>query len=326
MGELFQEKIFKNYGILPNKITRFNHLLRVTSREGEWVIKGYKKPVSNIMWINYLSQELKKKGFKRISMILLTNNGLPWFNIGEQLFILMPCIKGKMANYTMETDLEKVIEVLAGFHHHGGWIGDDYFPNIYKPIYLKYLERLGRFQELYQHLINKVKKDQLDRQILVLAPTIIKLAKNSLQAIDLKQLNHLYQEAIDNHLVVHRDVASHNFIIGEQSWIIDFDLSSYEPQFLDLLQLINRVIVDWNWDLEMFVKLENTYHSYRKIRNEEKKLIRQLSLFPNDFFRESLGAYLYPNRYKKKNVLKIINKYNENLEAYLFFQKNLKDI
>ena len=152
---------------------------------------------------------------------------------------------------------------------------------------------------------------------------MIYFAEKALDQIDFQLLNRLEEEAKQNRIVSHRDVANHNFLINKNVWLIDFDLSSFEPQILDLWQFINRVMLEQKWDIHIFENIKDIYIENRKLRDNEKLLIHQLSLFPNEFLREAIGPFLHPKKYNKKNAFYVVNNFLENYEKYLYFQKNI---
>ncbi len=320
--DLLANELSKQFDTEVKTIYPYKNLWKTDTNKGEFIIKGYKN--SNIIrWLSYLGEEVKKKGFTNFPNLIKNDYGNSYIELFNQYYVLIPYIKGRTASYHNETDIKKTVEMMAAFHHSAGFIGNDQSPAPHQMIYNKFEDRLTRFKRLYHELIHRNNKDLLDSQIIYLGKTMINLAEKALENFDVKEMSSLQEDAVSFKLIAHRDVASHNFIITERAWIIDFDLSGFEPQFLDLLQMINRAMLEWKWDVNTFVRIEETYCSFKKLKDNEKKILRQLSLYPNEFFRESLGVYYYPKKYKRESVKKLMNIFTQHIERYYFFQKHI---
>ncbi|GBF10015.1 phosphotransferase [Tepidibacillus sp. HK-1] len=323
MEEWLSQELINNYGIEPTQIKSFYHLWQVESNQGTWIIKAYPKQAILIHWLYDMTQALKRKGFAHFSQIVANRYQIPWFGTFEHPFMVMEYVEGRHADYHCLEDLSLVLNVLAEFHHHGSWIQTKAQPKKRSTIQEKWMDRLNEFKQLYQNLLFKTNLDPFEQQIITLGPDMIHFAERALETLDGQWINRLQQEAIDNRMLAHRDVASHNFLIGEKTSMIDFDLAGYEVQILDVWQLFNRAMVEWKWDLNIFQQMEEQYQQNHKLRDQEKKLIHQLSLYPNEFFRESLGVYKRPEKYRRKNVSKMMNHYMEEWDRFTQYQKEI---
>lgn len=305
---------------------RGRDLWKATSLGRTWVLKAYHFPSPLILWLHHLSEQLKSKGFQYFPEIEVNHMGEAFFVINHRAYIVMPYLEGEKADYSRMDEINKVTQCLAAFHHSGSWINQKFHPPKYQSIEKKLKDRLFQFKKMALAIENKYEKDHFERQILQLEKDMIRFAEYALHHIDFTLLEKYQREAVENRMVSHRDVANHNFIIGKKTWMIDYDLSAYEPQFLDLWQLINRIMVERNWSMEDFHQIEKMYTLNRKLRSDEIRLLHQFSLFPNDFFREALGVYHYPKKFKREQSDKILFRYIHYFEAYKEFQSRIAKI
>ncbi len=323
MEHYFIAVLKDRYGIDVNKIERYKSLYRISSLQGEWIAKAYDSN-EQITRQADMFDELKKKGFNKFPDIIKDKDGLSGFYIDKYCYMLMPYIEGNTAKYSNNKDIELVVKVLSSLHHAGGWLNDKIMLPTNKPIQDKFKNRLDLFKGIYNRLQYKKEKDIFENQIVIVGNELIKIAERALTNLDIVQLQHLRMEAFENKMVCHQDIASHNFIIdNNKSWIIDFDIAGYESQILDLHQLVNRIMIDKKWSIEQFIKIEEFYQFYRGIRSSEKKILRALSQFPNDFFREVVGAYYFPDKYKRRNILEVINRFVDNKDLYYYYLYNI---
>lgn len=91
--------------------------------------------------------------------------------------------------------------------------------------------------------------------------------------------------------VAHRDLASHNILMNNENelWLIDFETADIDLQLGDLWQLASRALAVWRWDPAIYGLILRAYEEIRPLSADERMTLGQLFLFPNDFYRESLG-------------------------------------
>ena len=107
-----------------------------------------------------------------------------------------------------------------------------------------WLIRLQRFEHNAALLIDLIDEHTIK--------DIISYSKQSL--LTLQQLPFSKEE---EHVLLHGDVASHNFLKGkdEQFYIIDFDLASIGPKEWDYVQFTNRILPSIGWDEKKFLQM-----------------------------------------------------------------------
>lgn len=321
--ELFlKQLLIKEYNIEVTGIKGFKQLWLVNSRENSFIVKPYKS-IKMINSLYALNTCMIKKGFANFPLIQLNRNKLPFIQFSEQFYVVISYIDGDTANFKKHEDIKKVINVLANFHHSGAFFREHLNLNYYSPIYYRLENRLNTFRGLFKSLLIKKTRTSLDEKIIKVGKDIIPYSVEALSQINREEINNAYQEAYENKFVAHRDVASHNFIVNKRGWLIDFDIAGIEPQFFDLWQLLNRIMLEVDWNIDQFQMIEETYYQNKRLRDYERRLIRQLSLFPNDIIRESLGAYLYPQKFNQDNTIRILDNFIYNYDTYQVFRKKV---
>lgn len=318
MWDTIISRLDEVYGIIPIRIVHKNNICMINSIKGKYVMKAYNNH-SVINRVKSLITDLRKTGYDGCQSFIYTKKNSFGIKFEGRYFVLMRYIEGRHAKYNVSEDMEKVLEALAKFHHHASRLNSK--NSNATLIYNRLAYRLLTFDKLYQQIKFNSSNAALDKIVLQLGELMIENGKKALQSLAIEDIRQLYQEAIDNNFIAHRDVASHNFLINKKAIIIDFDLAKSEPQFLDLWQLLNRSMIDWEWSIDAFKNFEGIYYNNRKLREKERKILYQLSKFPNDFFRESIGAYYYPEKFKSDNVLDFMTKYNNSIDKYIEFNK-----
>ncbi len=327
MNGQLREIIAHQYPLDILEIENYQHLWKIKTKEAVYLLKAYDKNSHHIEWIHFFNHQLAKKGFCRFPNFLETRDKKPSFPWQGAVYVLMPMLTGRNARYSNLEDIDHVITILANFHHHASFLEKTIQPPVRKIIYQKYEDRLNRFIKLYKQLPYKQNRSILDKYILLLGKEMIKYGISALQRLDIEAIHRLQQQTMDYAIVSHRDVASHNFLIEKgKGSMIDFDLTGYEPQGIDLLQLTQRIMVEWSWDINLFFQIENKYNSLHSLQEAEKQLIYQLSRFPNEFFREVLGVYERPQKFKSDYVLRLLEKYVNQYQRFQQFQKEMNKL
>lgn len=322
MEVILKQQLYNNYNIEATKIKSYKRLWQVYSDKSRYIIKPFKK--TKLIYSLYtLNICMVKKGFKNFPLIHLSNRSLPYFKINGIYYAVMSYIDGETADFSRIEDLRKVIDVLTDFHHSCAFYKEQLKLSCYSSIYYRLENRLLKFKGLFNSILIKGSRTTLETKIIKLGEELITYSEEALSLIDRGKINGSYQEAYDNQFVAHRDVASHNFIVNKQGWLIDFDIAGIEPQFLDLWQLLNRIMLEVDWNIDKFQMIEEMYYQNKRLRDYEKRLIRQLSLFPNDIIREILGTYLYPYKFNQDNTIRILDNFIYNYDAYLAFRKKV---
>ncbi|GKU81418.1 phosphotransferase [Niallia sp. NCCP-28] len=206
--------------------------------------------------------------------------------IDHQLFGIMEYIKPneKLFSYTTKANRKEAIDLLE-----------------------KYYKTTGKLVDIYKYIIpehNMMKKwlerrEQFKRNI----PTIrYFLDEQYIQWINywsdwslefLEQDKSCFLEG--EKVVLHGDVAHHNFLRGKNSclYLIDFDLISIGPKSVDYIQLANRFLPHINWSFSQLEKM-SVFDEFVK----NKAFLSALA-YPSDLLRE-WNRFIRQHNFSKK--------------------------
>lgn len=100
-------------------------------------------------------------------------------------------------------------------------------------------------------------------------------------------------------VILHGDVAHHNFLRDKTGTLhlIDFDLISIGPEWIDTLQYANRILPHIHWNVDQL-----SQHPQMKTYLREKAFLYALA-YPTDIFRE-WNRIFRDKTYKKRSVCK----------------------
>jgi hypothetical protein len=235
----------------------------------KYVLKGH----SNASNLKQQWEFFEKIRSREIIPFVRYPNGKREISTGTNYYwTISPYVSGRKLNYKSEIDRKKAVHTVKKFHQQASHVYINKM--IKKQLFFKRWEtRLNKFEETEQ-LFNTFSHNNLYEDIRRMMRKYTELVSNFNWNKD--QLN-----AERNGIWVHGDVASHNFIQNEKTWLIDFDLLHCTSQLYDYIQLGQRFLPNINWDVE-------TLLSYGMV--DEEDLDRYLfSVFiPSDLLREWL--------------------------------------
>jgi len=100
-----------------------------------------------------------------------------------------------------------------------------------------------------------------------------------------------YYRSLEQQSVAHRDLASHNFLIGHETHLIDYDTAMYDSQLVDLIQIVNRTLDQQRWTVDLFHQMMEQYQLSTTLTEEQYALVYLLLRYPDNFMREVIGLY-----------------------------------
>lgn len=206
---------------------------------------------------------------------------------------IAPYVSGKKLYYKNAVDRTEAVKALKHFHH------DAVSINITSP-----LKRENMLICWYWRLLAFKKTKDLFKEngFAHLYKDIVQMTSAQLKSATQFPWERYEEEALKNGLWTHGDVASHNFIRGKGTYLIDFDLLQSTAQIYDHIQLAQRFLPHLNWDLEKLL-------AYDMVKNKEVKPWLYAVFIPSDLMREWFyfmsGAKREPSD---------VNKYMTNME------------
>ena len=235
----------------------------------KYVLKGHSN-TSNMRQQWDFFERIRSKG---VVPFVRYPNGKKEISTGTNFsWTLAPYVSGRKLNYEVEEDRRRAVVFLKKFHADASQI---FVKNMLRKqlFYKRWHARLYKFSETEQ-IFERNGYKALYNDIILLMKKYLEIVENYPWYKD--QLN-----AERNGLWVHGDVASHNFIQNEKTFIIDFDLLHCSPQIYDYIQLGQRFLPHINWDVESLL-------GYNMVEDGELDKYLNSIFIPSDLIREWL--------------------------------------
>src|SRR5699024_1630134 len=111
-----------------------------------------------------------------------------------------------------------------------------------------------------------------------------------------------YERALEARVVAHRDLASHNFLVGEKTYLIDYDTAIYDTPLVDLVQMIDRTMDQQKWNFDCFYQMMGQYQLSYPLTEQQCALVYLLLRYPDNLMREIIGLYEGNQRFISKKI------------------------
>lgn len=251
----------------------------IYTNEHTWVAKQCRS-VYHQDWWSQIDLELRQRGFLDMPKFIHAGDGL----------IITQYIHGKTCKYRNQSEVQLVLRQLARFHQAGRGCAT---PSPRRAAFLlweRLRERLQKFERYLSH--SNQYSGKISRFFHIAGHEMYQMGINAWNQLYNTPFYQMTEQSHMGHHLCHRDLASHNWIVGDQrAWLIDFDTASYDAQWGDLWQICSRILTENHWDECVWNEMIQCYEKIQPLSDWEKYYIKVLFGFPNEFFRETMGVF-----------------------------------
>lgn len=199
-------------------------------------------------------------------------NGKKIITQDQSYWTISPFISGAKLRYKHKKDRDAAVHILHRFHADARGI------HVARPVskdlfFVRWERRLQSFIKTEQFF----KENGFD----ILYKDIIQSMHFYLKQVQQLSWEKREREAQLHGHWLHGDVAAHNFIQGEQTYLLDFDLLACGSQLYDYIQLGQRFLPFIDWDLDELL-------ACRMVAEKDMKKWLTAIFVPSDIIREWL--------------------------------------
>lgn len=264
-----------------------NGFLLLKTPSARWLVKPVDR-TEKMFWWQRADRLIRKKGFR----------SMPDFFVWQDRWLVMRYIPGRTARYRNVWDLRQSAVLLARFHRKAIAVETPPDFDVRRTLADRLVNRFEQYEKVCRQL-------SAFPQFAFASEDFRRHGERALNRIDRTALRRVVSSGVEEGTVAHRDLASHNILIGVtgKPWLIDFETADLDAQLGDLWQLASRALVEWHWNPHVFAFILRTYEAIRPLSTDEKRLLSQLFLFPNDFYREALGLIKHRQGFDEQKVI-----------------------
>ncbi len=286
-----------------------DQIFKIETHQKKYAGKGFSN-ADSLKKQKWLTKRLHKAGFNKTYHFLKTKPEKGYLYKGKYYGILTWIEHSNpVFRFNSNENCQAGVLLLKEFHDHTKKVlskGDSYFGSI--DYYQKWVERYRQFKSNVPALQSFVPSGIIE--------DILKWGEKSLKNIEYRSP---YEK--EERVILHGDVAHHNFIRSEKGlYLIDFDLSSIGHPIHDYLQYANRILPFLQWDVNELIKLPG----YSQLL-EDPYFIYAI-LYPTDIYREWNRAIKHGLLGQEKTVKNLLNVTIDQYEKRLKFFNSLQNM
>jgi thiamine kinase-like enzyme len=322
---LFKFKKHFNLNVTKIKVINDNVYLLLCDNQ-KIIIKRYKSK-NHIMKQVWLAKKFAEMSYQGSVRFIPFKSGKYIRKVDNYYYALMPFIEGEQLSYGSRKDRKAAFDQLERFQRESKSLTEK--RQQFVPIYSLYSKWATRLDTFYFNLYNN--KKYLTASQYKMMKKYLKWGEYTLDTLPIDVLQKKERSARREGLIIHGDVANHNFLRKNDDTIvmIDFDLMACAPPEYDTLQLINRYFPYCNYSLAKII--EELGGTFTKLI--QTKWFATALIYPTDIFREwnrlttatpinekKLYSYIhqlerhYVKRMEMVAELRALSKHNSNKE------------
>lgn len=296
------EMIQRNWGCRVYGLRGRRKALLADTNKGPFFVKSYLS-MKKAEWVVSLSEQLARKGFAETLEYICATDGRAVVPFEGKYYVAIKPIQGRDAQYDDLRDVTRTVRCLAEFHRRAkGIVGGPVAKTEAAPLIDKWENRLQRFSKAIENIQQMRRVGNLEKKIVRLSPFVLAEAEAALDVARRSPLIEEYERAVEEQAVAHRDLASHNFLIGEKTYLIDYDTAIYDTPLVDLAQMIDRTLDQQKWSLDCFYHMMEQYRQISPLSDEQYALVYLLLRYPDNFMREVVGLYESKQPFLSKKI------------------------
>ena len=314
------EVVLAQYEIEIQEVAKGRGSFICDTDRGRLLLVPFRGSKEKGLYLHHFLREMESKGFLVEQILLNKNNeAVAEDECSGERFLLKSYVEGTEINTGKLDDMKEALRVLAIYH------------NFAEEIPLKLEDR--NFQENatdswkrhYRELIkvrnyirDRKKKSEFEHIYMNHFEHNRKAAEESLL-----QLEQLAKEN-PTCVVCHGDYNQHNVLISKGMYrIVHFEKFVFHWPMLDVANFLRKMLEKNEWDNHMGIELISEYSRYRKLKNEDYRLLYGLLLFPEKFWKVTNHYMNSRKTWISGREIDKLKKVMEQEELRLKFMENL---
>lgn len=297
INRYIKQEVIDAYGLEIDWIEPVRKVYRLITKDRK--ILAYKKinyRIPELLFVNSAMEYLFNKGFTKLGRFITTQEGLPYFEYNDEIFVISNWVDGKEGDYNVKSDLNSTIKTLAELHEvskgfkpvEGSHIRSEWGHWINKFAHRR--DQLVEFKEL---ILNKTNRTEFDNLYLQFYRYFYNNAKEAVEILKKSPYFELCEKFSTENPFCHHDMAYHNVIIDSNGVanLVDFDYCVCDLRIHDIGSLIIRNLKDFGWEIDRASYILEQYHRLQPIDTDEIKVMQGFIHFPQDFWQVAFTYY-----------------------------------
>lgn len=271
---------------------------RVLTDRGERFLKLSRCNSTELSFVRQVLEHVANHGFRRVSRFILTKYGDPFIEDQGNCYYLTDWIEGKTCSFSKPAHLEEAVFTLAEFHRAASGFelqqtaGQPAFPQHFRQEWGRWPKMFSQRGEKIRTLSRKWESGKQDSQMAKLingkAASVYAWAMQASRLFETDDFQELVDAEKADRVVSHGAYTGSNIIIskkGSGAFAVDLDHCLQDVRVFDLAKLLAKVMPQYNWDVDISMRILGWYGDIRPLDERELRAIVGYLAFPHRLYR-----------------------------------------
>jgi CotS family spore coat protein len=306
----WEREIARRYDLQLESISPTRGVYLIRTDKGIYCMKRLNYGVQKLLFVYGAKEHLINRGFTNLDRYLLTSEGNPYVEYGDDLYTITEWIDGRECDFRNHNETLKASSTLAEFHESSKGY------EVYDGAKLK--SDLGRWHHLMTKRRDglkkmksiaeaKLDKSEFDRLYIDNVELYVGLANEAIDTLGRSLYDNVVERTLNEKSFCHHDYTYHNIIFdrNDNIHVIDFDYCKYEVRAYDITSFWIKVLKRNEWSFELAKELMSEYEKVSPIYNDEYMVMLAFLKFPQRLWRLA-NRYYYNEANWPDNTFSLI--------------------
>ena len=277
-------QVLQGFRVRAKRIVKEKSYYICSTDEGYRVIRKSADTRAHIIFQHMLKEQLNERGFSGTDRYYPSADGMPFFEYGDNVYVMTGLFKHREADLDNIDDLENVMRQIAIFHNIARGLEFD------QPFYVDenaldyFRKQASEIDGIKKQIRQRSRLSDFDVVFLKNYAAYRQLMHESVQILEQTKLFRLKEEARAENAICHNLLKEEHLLIdGDNVNLIGFSQAAIDYFIFDLCAVIQRYAKNRNkvkMDIGSVLEL---YDRYRPLTNDDLEILRGLLKYPSKF-------------------------------------------
>lgn len=320
----WEKEVARQYGLSIESISPTRGIYIIRTDKGIKCLKRLYYGAQKLLFIHGAKEHLINNGFCNIDRLILTSDGAPYVEYGDDLYVITEWVDGRESDFRNYEEVLKAASVLSKLHEaskgydiiEGSKLKSDL--GRWKHLMIKRKDSLKKMKMIAEC---KLDKSEFDRLYIENVEIYISFANEAIDILNKSKYEDVVKRTVQEKSFCHHDYTYHNILIDKKDnyHVIDFDYCKYELRIYDFVNFLIKVLKRNMWDFNLAVNLINEYSKISPIYEDEKLIMFSLLKFPQRYWRLANRYYYNEANWPDNTFIRKIKEIIEERDSYMNF-------
>jgi spore coat protein I len=277
-------QVLNGFKVRANRIVKEKSYYICSTNDGVRVIRKSADSRAHIVFQHSLKEQLYERGFSGTDRYYTTAEGAPYFELGENTYVMTGLFRHREADFGNITDLEKAMHKVAAFHSTAR--GLEFEQSFYgsENTLDSYRKQAVEFDAIKKQIGQRSRLSDFDVIFLKNYDSYRRLIRESLQILEHTNLTQLQSVAKSENAVCHNLLKEEHLLIdGIKVSLIGFSQAAIDYYVFDLCSVIQRYTKNRGKSNMNICEVLELYDKHRTLAKHDILILLGLLKYPSKF-------------------------------------------